>query len=63
MNYMIALGLDEHEEQAMAVRVREDTIALINQSGYFEYFDPITGAGCGGDDFTWTAAVQLDLEK
>jgi hypothetical protein len=26
-----------------------------------EYFDPITGAGRGSDDFSWTAAVVVDI--
>lgn len=63
MNYMIARGLEEHENISMAQRVQEDTRKLITQSGYFEYFDPLTGEGCGGDDFTWTAAVQLAIES
>lgn len=61
MNYMIAMGLEEHEELELASRVRNDTKALISNAGYYEYFDPVTGAGCGGNDFTWTAAVQLAL--
>jgi len=61
MNYMIAQGLDEHGEQLMAQRIRNDTRTLISDSGYYEYFDPMTGAGCGGNDFTWTAAIQLAL--
>jgi alpha,alpha-trehalase len=61
MNYMIATGLDDQGEQLMAQRIRNDTRALISNSGYYEYFDPMTGAGCGGNDFTWTAAIQLAL--
>ena len=28
-----------------------------------EYFDPITGVGLGGTDFSWTAAIHLELLK
>jgi hypothetical protein len=28
--------------------------------GFREYFDPLTGAGLGARDFTWTAALALD---
>ena len=28
-----------------------------------EYFDPETGVGLGGKDFSWTAAVHLELLK
>ena len=28
-----------------------------------EYFDPQSGDGLGGKDFSWTAAVHLELLK
>ena len=28
-----------------------------------EYFDPISGVGLGGRDFSWTAAIHLELLK
>lgn len=62
MNYMIAEGLDDHGDALMAQRVRNDTRTLIGEAGYYEYFCPVTGAGCGGNDFTWTAAIELALE-
>lgn len=33
--------------------------ALIEGAGFFEYFCPLTGRGCGGDGFSWTAATWL----
>lgn len=61
MNYMIATGLQEHGCVAMATRIRNDTLRLVEASGFFEYFDPLTGEGLGGADFTWTAAIHLAL--
>ena len=61
MNWMIAAGFDRHGHTALARRVRGDTLAMVRQSGFFEYFDPLTGEGLGGSDFTWTAAVHLAL--
>jgi len=63
MNYMIAKGLDEHNELLMAERIRNDTKELIGKAGHYEYFDPCTGEGLGGDVFTWTAAIQLVFES
>ena len=34
-------------------------VALIEASGFSEYFDPLTGEGAGGADFSWTAAIYL----
>ncbi|MGB0454457.1 MAG: MGH1-like glycoside hydrolase domain-containing protein, partial [Bacteriovoracaceae bacterium] len=39
----------------------EKTIKLIEKSGFYEYFDPITGEGLGSDNFTWSAALFLCL--
>lgn len=61
MNWMIAAGFDAHGHADLAQRVRRDTLAMVRQSGFFEYFDPLTGEGLGGSDFTWTAAVHLAL--
>ncbi|WP_306118296.1 MULTISPECIES: hypothetical protein [unclassified Roseitalea] len=63
MNWMIARGLAAHGHDDLARRVRRDTLAMVGQSGFFEYFDPLTGEGLGGPDFTWTAAVHLDLSR
>jgi alpha,alpha-trehalase len=59
MNFLIADGLGEAGYGELSGRVRRDTAALIEQSGFFEYFDPLTGRGYGGGDFSWTAAIWL----
>jgi len=59
VNYMIGLGLAEAGQDAMAERVRRDTRDLIQTSGFYEAFDPTSGAPTGGDDFSWTAAIWL----
>ena len=32
---------------------------LIENNGFYEYYDPIDGNGCGGDNFSWTASIYL----
>ncbi|MEM1045291.1 MAG: hypothetical protein AAGL24_04025 [Pseudomonadota bacterium] len=59
MNFMIAAGFREAGEDALADRVRQDTARLIEKAGFYENFDPTTGNGCGGADFSWTAAIWL----
>lgn len=59
MNYMIVRGLEECGFEDLAQRLRQDTIRLIEQAGFCEYFDPISGEGYGGGSFTWTAAIYL----
>lgn len=59
MNRIIAQGLAECGHTELAERMRCDLAALIKQSGFYECFDPLTGAGCIGSDFSWTAAMWL----
>ncbi len=59
MNFMVAQGLSEAGCDDLSKRVRNDTARLIAQTGFYEYFDPLTGAGYGGGDFSWTAAIWL----
>jgi len=59
VNYMMARGLEEYGEAALAARIKSDTLELIERAGFFEYFDPISGEGLGGGNFTWTAAIYL----
>ncbi|GAB4136062.1 MAG: trehalase family glycosidase [Sphingomonadales bacterium] len=61
VNYMIARGLADSGQDDWAARVRGDTRALIQETGFYEAFCPLTGRGTGGDDFSWTAAIWLAL--
>lgn len=59
MNHIISKGLAEQGESALADRVRNDLASAIQQSGFFECFNSMTGAGCIGTKFSWTAAMWL----
>ena len=59
VNFMVSIGLSEAGFESRAFRLKEDTGALIRQSGFREAFAPTDGRGTGGDDFTWTAAMWL----
>jgi glycogen debranching enzyme len=58
-NFLIGEGLAESGFKGLARRLRDDTAGLIAEHGFFEYFDPLDGRGCGGDRFSWTAAMWL----
>ena len=59
MNYMIAKGLAEQGYRGLADKMRVDLRHVIELSGFYECFDPLSGAGCIGRDFSWTAALWL----
>ena len=59
VNSLIAMGLAEAGLTGLAERLRRETGELIRNHGFWEYFDPTDGSPCGGDNFSWTAAVWL----
>lgn len=62
INYLIGTGLEEAGEADWAARIRADTGRLIREHGFAEYFSPADGQGCGGQAFSWTAAIWLAWE-
>jgi glycogen debranching enzyme len=61
VNYMIADGLENAGRTVMADRINRDCLRLIEQSGFAEYYGPINAEACGGDAFTWTAAMVIEI--
>ncbi len=60
-NWLIIQGLRRYGYHDLAETVRQHTLKLVAQSGFREYYNPATGDGCGAADFSWTAALILDL--
>lgn len=61
VNYMIADGLENAGETAMADRINADCLRLIEKSGFAEYYGPMDAEACGGNAFTWTAAMVIEI--
>jgi hypothetical protein len=59
VNALIAIGLRDSGRHDLEERLRRETAGLIKLHGFFEYFDPMDATPCGGDNFTWTAAIWL----
>lgn len=53
---LFAYGFDEKAES-----VRNDIVELVRRFGFHEYFDPHEGRGYGSKNFSWTAALFLDV--
>ena len=60
-NWLVIEGLHRSDEPALAATLRDRTVALVDQSGFWEYFSPLSGEGYGAPAFSWTAALMLDL--
>lgn len=59
VNWLIAEGCAHYGMTALHDQIRAGTRDLLSSAGLFEYFDPRTGEGYGGDNFSWTAAIVL----
>jgi glycogen debranching enzyme len=60
-NWLLWAGLGVHGLGAVADLLFGSTVRLVRQSGFREYFDPFDGSGRGSHDFSWSAALLLDL--
>jgi glycogen debranching enzyme len=60
-NYLIVDGLRLAGEAEVADRIVGDSLALIEHSGFAEYYDPMDGSPLGGGRFSWTAAMVLEF--
>jgi hypothetical protein len=60
-NWLLATGLRLHGRDALAAELDAATLGLVAGAGFREYFDPRTGVGHGSDDFSWSAALVLDI--
>lgn len=60
-NWLLIDGLKRmgYEEESNALK--QKTIDLVEAQGPWEYFNPHTGKGLGAKDFSWTAALTIDL--
>jgi hypothetical protein len=61
INWFVIRGLEALGCHAEARRLAAETMALVETSGLREYYHALTGEGIGGGDFSWSAALVLDL--
>ncbi len=60
-NWMIIDGLKRMGYSNEANALKSHTIELMREHGIWEYYNPMTGQGLGSADFSWSAALALDL--
>jgi len=60
-DWLVWRGLRQHGETALAGEVEDSMVGLVRCSGFREYYDPFGAQGYGSDDFSWTAALLLDV--
>lgn len=61
VGWLVERGLRMHGRTGLAADLREALLATADSSDFAEYVDPFTGEACGAREFSWTAALTLDL--
>ncbi len=60
VNWLIESGLRRYGYERQAQELAQRSIDLVQQNGFWEYFDPLTGQGHGAQQQSWTA-LALDF--
>ena len=67
VNWLLYHGLKRYGFMELANKIKLQTMQLIEEVGFFEYFDPrpikdskMEEKGLGGHNFSWTSAIYLD---
>lgn len=62
-NWLIIDGLERMGYADHAEALRQSTLDLVRTHGFYEYFTPNSGEPAGAANFSWTAALAIDLDK
>jgi hypothetical protein len=60
-SWLVLRGLRRHGRLAEAATLRAAMLAAVRGGGFREYFDPTSADGRGSTDFSWSAALTLDV--
>jgi len=61
INWMLYGGLKNYGFHEDARNLKKSIIDLVEEHGFYEYYNPLSGNGLGADNFSWTAALFIDL--
>lgn len=62
-NWLIVDGLRRYGFHEHADALTELTLEMIQQAGFYEYFNPLDGRPAGTNNFSWTASLTIDFLK
>lgn len=65
INWLLYHGLLNYDFKETAEQIKTETLSLLDQHGFYEYFDPnkneTKDKGYGTDQFSWSAALCIDF--
>ncbi len=62
-NWLIIDGLKRYGFGLEAKELQNKTLQMVAKSGIYEYFNPLNAKPAGAANFSWTAALTIDLLK
>ncbi len=60
-NWLIADGLERYGYTGEAEHIRKSSVTLVDKKGPYEYFSAQNGASGGAKNFSWTAALTIEM--
>ncbi len=60
-NWLIIDGLMRYGYKHHAAALADSMRELVAEHGFYEYYNPLSGDPLGAPDFSWTAALSIDL--
>ena len=61
INWMLHRGLKQYSFDEDAGLLKKALFSLVAEHGFYEYYNPQSGDGLGANNFSWTAALLIDL--
>lgn len=61
IQWILSQGAAAYGHVGLSERIRRTAIELARRGGFWEHYNPLTGAGQGEPGFAWTAGLVLDL--
>ncbi len=60
-NWLLVDGLERYGFKEEAAHIRSQSLKMVEEAGFYEYFSPIDGSPAGAKNFSWTAALTIDF--
>jgi neutral trehalase len=61
IQWVLSHGTAAYGRTSLSERIRWTAVELARRGGFWEHYNPLTGAGQGEPTFAWTAGLVLDL--
>ncbi len=61
INWFLWKSFNRYDLTERALHLKQHTASLLSDQGFYEYYSPLDGRGLGAKNFSWTAALAIDM--